>query len=52
MRTHPYAFLSYLAGAASRQEWIDKITEVEDLAYSVLQVPDLLLSSCVLRGAQ
>ncbi len=43
MRTpHPFRFGVTLLGAASRREWIDKVRKVEDLGYSVLQVPDHL----------
>lgn len=40
--THPFRFGVTLFGAASRQEWIAKVRKVEDLGYSVLQVPDHL----------
>ncbi|HEX6551236.1 MAG TPA: TIGR03621 family F420-dependent LLM class oxidoreductase [Ktedonobacteraceae bacterium] len=39
---HPFRFGVTLLGAASRQEWIEKCHQVEDLGYSVLQVPDHL----------
>jgi probable F420-dependent oxidoreductase len=39
---HPFRFGVTLFGAASRQEWIEKCHKVEDLGYSVLQVPDHL----------
>lgn len=39
---HPFRFGVTLLGAASRQEWIDKVHKVEDLGYSVLQVADHL----------
>ena len=43
MRTsHPFRFGVTLPGAASRQQWIAKVKKVEDLGYSVLQVPDHL----------
>src|SRR6266487_1558391 len=40
--SHPFRFGVTLLGAASRQEWIAKVHQVEDLGYSVLQVPDHL----------
>lgn len=40
--SHPFRFGVTLLGAASRQEWIAKVHKVEDLGYSVLQVPDHL----------
>ncbi|HET8841282.1 MAG TPA: TIGR03621 family F420-dependent LLM class oxidoreductase [Ktedonobacteraceae bacterium] len=39
---HPFRFGVTLFGAPSRQEWIAKVHKVEDLGYSVLQVPDHL----------
>jgi probable F420-dependent oxidoreductase len=39
---HPFRFGVTLLGAASRLEWIEKCHQVEDLGYSVLQVPDHL----------
>ena len=39
---HPFRFGVTLLGAASRQEWITRVHKVEDLGYSVLQVPDHL----------
>ena len=43
MRTpHRFRFGVTLLGASSRQEWIAKVRNVEDLGYSVLQVPDHL----------
>src|SRR5215470_8565519 len=39
---HPFRFGVTLLGAASRQEWVEKCHQVEDLGYSVLQVPDHL----------
>jgi len=39
---HPFRFGVTLFGAASRHEWIAKVHKVEDLGYSVLQVPDHL----------
>lgn len=39
---HPFRFGVTLFGAASRQEWIEKVHKVEDLGYAVLQVPDHL----------
>ncbi|HLW00593.1 MAG TPA: TIGR03621 family F420-dependent LLM class oxidoreductase [Ktedonobacterales bacterium] len=40
--THPFRFGVTLLGAVSKQEWIAKVHKVEDLGYSVLQVPDHL----------
>ena len=40
--SHPFRFGVTLFGAASRNEWIAKVHKVEDLGYSVLQVPDHL----------
>jgi probable F420-dependent oxidoreductase len=39
---HPFRFGVTLFGATSRNEWIAKVHKVEDLGYSVLQVPDHL----------
>ena len=39
---HPFRFGVTLLGASSRQEWIARVHKVEDLGYSVLQVPDHL----------
>lgn len=39
---HPFRFGVTLLGASCRQEWIAKVHKVEDLSYSVLQVPDHL----------
>jgi probable F420-dependent oxidoreductase len=39
---HPFRFGVTLFGAISRQEWIAKVKKVEDLGYSVLQMPDHL----------
>jgi probable F420-dependent oxidoreductase len=39
---HPFRFGVTVLGAASRHEWIAKVHKVEDLGYSVLQVPDHL----------
>ena len=39
---HPFRLGITLLGAASRQQWIAKVKKVEDLGYSVLQVPDHL----------
>jgi probable F420-dependent oxidoreductase len=39
---HPFRFGVTLFRAASRQEWVEKCHQIEDLGYSVLQVPDHL----------
>ncbi len=39
---HPFRFGVTVFGATSRQEWVAKVHKVEDLGYSVLQVPDHL----------
>jgi len=38
----PFRFGVTLLGAASRQKWIAKVRKIEDLGYSVLQMPDHL----------
>ena len=40
--THPFRFGVTLLGAATKQEWIAKVHNVEDLGYAVLQAPDHL----------
>jgi probable F420-dependent oxidoreductase len=42
-KNHPFRFGVELSGAASRQEWIDKVRRVEDLGYSTVQLPDHLI---------
>jgi probable F420-dependent oxidoreductase len=42
MSNHPFRFGASLLNVSSRSAWRDRVREVEDLGYDVLQVPDHL----------
>ena len=42
MSNHPFRFGASLVSVGSRAAWRDRVREVEDLGYDVLQVPDHL----------
>ena len=42
MSNHPFRFGASLFNVGSRSAWRDRVREVEDLGYDVLQVPDHL----------
>ena len=42
MSNHPFRFGASLVSVGSRSAWRDRVREVEDLGYDVLQVPDHL----------
>lgn len=42
MSSRPLRFGATLLGASSRQEWIAKVKRVEELGYTVLELPDHL----------